>query len=90
VLPWRGGDAAYAVHQVHADVRPGVDVVYGRRGDASAGRGCAVARVADRDGGFAFVAVTYRFPVVSALAVERLVAFADGELRALLADGTPA
>jgi hypothetical protein len=51
---------------------------------------CAVARVADRDCGFAFGFVTYRFPVVSAISVERLVVFADEEVRALLADGTPA
>lgn len=75
MLAGRGG-GAFAVHQVHGGARPGVDLVYGRAGDASGGRGCAVARVAE-GAGFAYVVVTYRFPSVSALAVERLLRFAD-------------
>jgi hypothetical protein len=79
---------------VHPAACPGVDVVYGREGDASGGRGCAVARVAeggtdgDAGGGrFVYVVVTYRFPSVSALAVERLLEFAAGPLREAVGGG---
>lgn len=78
-----GGD--FAVHRVHPAARQGVDLVYGRGGDASGGCGVAVARVAQAaiagEGTFVYVLVTYRFPSVSALAVERLLEFAEGPLR---------
>lgn len=89
-LTGRGG-GEFAVHRVHPAARPGVDLVYGRGGDASSGCGVVVARVrqpviAD-EGAVVYVLVTYRFPSVSALAVERLLQFADGPLRAAAGDG---
>lgn len=84
-----GGD--FVIHRVHPAALPGVDLVYGRGGDASGGSGVVVARVQNPvvadEGAVVYVLVTYRFPSVSALAVERLLQFADGPLRVSAGEG---
>lgn len=89
-LGGRGG-GEFAVHRVHPAARPGVDLVYGRGGNASGGCGVVVARVQEPvvagEDAVVYVLVTYRFPSVSALAVERLLQFADGPLRTAAGDG---
>lgn len=64
--------ADYAVHQLHYDAAPGIDVVQARTGNASSGSGCVVGR--KKRGGL-FIVVTYGMPVVSALAAERVLKF---------------
>lgn len=72
-------DEPFAVHQIHRNVADGVDVMYGRSGTATSGQGRAVARLC----GTVFVVVTYRLPILSPLAVERLIKFVDRTLRRL-------
>jgi hypothetical protein len=93
----------FAVHRYYLSIRPGVDVLYGRAGDASSGEGVAVARVAlgplEEDGinrdlkvakaEYAYVLVTYRFPKVSPAAVAALVEFCEGQLKPLLPGKQP-
>lgn len=65
----------FAVHRWETVL--GVDLVYGRTGDAVSGCGAAVARVdfSERGEDSVFVAISYKFPVVSASAVSKLVSF---------------
>lgn len=70
----------YATHHFHAKIRENTDLLWGRTGDASGGEGIAIARIfPDRDSNPSedntFVIITYRFPVVSALAVSKLLEF---------------
>jgi hypothetical protein len=80
----------YSIHHFFPSVRSGLDVLYGRAGDASAGEGVAVARLfANLDTPPAivdsFVLITYRLPIVSALAVPKLLNFAETSLRRVVA-----
>ena len=74
----------FAVHQWNTC--KGVDLVYGRAGDAVSGVGGAVARIklSGQDQGYTYIAITYRFPAVSASAVSKLVLFATKTLPKLL------
>lgn len=73
-------EETFAVHQIHENVADGVNVIYGRGGSATSGEGVAVARLSSG----VYTLVTYRLPVVSALAVEVLVKFVDRTLRGLV------
>lgn len=55
----------------------GVDLVYGRNGNAVSGAGACVARMLQASGVELYVAISYRFPSLSANAVAELVAFAN-------------
>lgn len=69
---------SYAVHQY--ETTRGVDLVYGRTGDAVSGSGACVARVKQAHGEYVYAAVTYKFPSLSANAVLELVEFANSQL----------
>lgn len=71
---------SYAVHQY--ETTRGVDLVYGRTGDAVSGAGACVARVKQLSGDVIHIAIVYRFPSLSANAVPKLVAFAHEYLDA--------
>lgn len=74
-----GGD--FALHRVHTAARPDVDLVFRSGGDASGLCCAAVACLGQAaiagEGNVVCVLVTYRLPSVRALAVERLLEFAD-------------
>ncbi|CDF33043.1 unnamed protein product [Chondrus crispus] len=72
--------ASYAVHQY--ETTRGVDLVYGRTGDAVSGSGACVARVQQANGDCIYAAVSYDFPSLSANAVPELVELAHLHLNA--------
>lgn len=74
------GDLSYAVHQY--ETTRSVDLVYGRTGDAVSGSGACVARVNQATGDCIYIAVSYKFPSLSANAVSKLVEFANSHLHA--------
>jgi hypothetical protein len=85
----------YSVHQFYPSIRQGLDVLYGRGGDASAGEGVAVVRLfptpnTTPSAADCFVVVTYKLPIVSALAVPKLITFAEKTLKPLLSGATGA
>lgn len=61
----------------------GLDLVYGRVGDALSGSGACVARVRQASGEFVYAAIHYKFPSLSANAVPALVQFAHRYLNAM-------
>lgn len=76
------GSLSYSTHRYHANIVDGMDVISGRTGDASSGEGIAIARVASSSKSHpsvddVYILVTYRFPVVSAMAVPALIQFAS-------------
>lgn len=71
----------FAVHQY--ETTRGVDLVYGRTGDAVSGSGACVARVRQTSGQHMYAGLCYKFPSLSADAVSKLVEFAEDFLGAV-------
>lgn len=75
------GGISFAVHQY--ETTRGVDLVYGRVGNAVSGSGACVAKIKQASGQVIFAVLRYDFPSLSANAVSKLVQFASEHLGAL-------